>query len=469
MKSSICKKIAVLLMSFAFCFSAYAEQMTLNSIEMQELIKEFRQEIQRYPTIMRAPLVNDYIQHVGTKLSRHAADRAIHYTFYVNQAVDINAFAGPGGIIVINSGLILTTNKEDELAGVLAHEIAHAEQKHWLSDINRQNNMRVPMIASMLAAIALGVISPALGSGAMMGGMSGFAQNEINYTRSHEKEADRIGIQLLYTAGYNPQGMVDFLRKMQKQNQYHDMAAIPAILLTHPLDDVRIADAENRVLHLPKKHYVVSPDYAIVKEIVRVLTTKKTSTLLPFYRENLQKKPNNAALQYGEALVLMKMLKFSAAKAKLQVLVKQSPHNYYYVLALSGCEIGLKNFTQAEKLLQALYERYPDNLAIIIDYASGLIHLNKLQKAEQIINNGLDDYANNTLLLEKLAIVQAKNHQTAQAYLTRAIMFLQEGQTQQAGIALQSAKKTAGNDPRLRAQINAQMQILRTLKKLENQ
>ncbi len=436
---------------------------------MQELVRDFRIEIQQSPSIMHAPLVNDYIQHLGKKLASHAQDTNVHYAFFVNDSNEINAFAGPGGTIVMYSTLILATTKEDELAAVLAHEIAHSEQKHWLTDLNRQKSTQTSLIASSLAALALGIINPTLGSGAMLGSLAGHSQNEINHIRSHEREADRIGIQLLYAADYNPEGMVDFLKSLEQYNQYHDMSNVPAILLTHPMDEERISDAQNRVEQLPKKHYISDPDYFIFKEIVRVMTAKKPSALIPYYQAELKKNPNNSALRYGYAITLMKSLKFSNAQPILEELVRQSPNNYYYLLGLSASELGLKQTKQAFQHLESLYDSYPDNLAIILDYSMALIHFNQAKKAEQILKDGLEDYPNNIVLLKSLAQAQSRNHETARAYLTRAKIFLQFGQIREASIALTNAKQAVHNDPLLMAQINSQLAYVRELQKKEKE
>ena len=435
--------------------------MTLNSQEMQELIRDFRIDIQQSASIMHAPLASDYIQHLGTKLSSYAQDTSVHYAFFINNTHEINAFAGPGGTIVINSALILATHKEDELAAVLAHEIAHSEQKHWLTDINRQEKLRVPFIASTLASLALGVVNPALGSGALMGSLSGYAQNEINHIRSHEEEADRIGIQLLYAAGYNPQGMVDFLKVLETLDQYHDLGNVPAILLTHPMDEVRVADAQNRVEQLPKKRYAPHPDYFLFKEIIRVLTSSEPTSLIPYYQKMLLKNPHNAALHYGYALTLMKALKWDKAETELKPLIQQSPNSYYYLLAFSGCELGLKRTQHGLALLASLYNDYSDNLAIILDYSTALIQFNDYKKAETVLHDGLREYPQSLVLMGNLAQAQARSHQTARAYLTRATMFMQLGQAREAGIALQNAKKSVHHDPLLLAQINAQITELK--------
>lgn len=430
---------------------------------MQELIRDFRIDVQQSPSILRAPLANDYIQHLGMTLARQTHDKNIHYAFFINDSEEINAFAGPGGTVVIHSELILSTHKEDELAAVMAHEIAHSEQKHWLSDINRQKTNQASTIASGLTALALGLINPALSQGALIGGLAGVSQSEINHIRSHEREADRIGIQLLYDANYNPQGMVDFLKELQNANQSHNMNAIPAILLTHPLDEERISDAQNRVEQLPKKHYTSNPDYFLVKEIIRVKTAKKASSLIPYYQSKLKKSPKKAALRYGYAITLLKVLKFSTAKLILQDLYNRSPNNYYYELALCASELGLKQTKSALSHLKNLYQNHPDNLAIILDYSTALIQFNQTAQATNILSEGLNDYPNNVLLLQHLAEAEFRNHQTARAYLTRAKVFLQSGQLREAHIALMNAKKAANHDTLLLAQINAQLIQLKEL------
>jgi predicted Zn-dependent protease len=130
-------------------------------------------------------------------------------------------------------------------------------------------------------------------------------------------------------------------------------------------------------------------------------------------------------------------------------------------LALSGCELGLKQFGEALKLLKKLYDEYPDNLAIIGDYATALIQFGQNKKAQSILQEALEDYPNNTSLLKSLAEAQARDHQVARAYLTRAKIFLVQGQAREAGIALHAAQKSVHNDPLLAAQIKAKLKQLK--------
>ena len=201
-------------------FSAYTNE------ELDQLEKEFVQEINHSEAVLRDPLVYDYINHVGKQLAENS--QLTPPDFFIVKSNEINAFAGPGGHIGINTQLILETETESELAGVMAHEMAHVRQHHLYRMLEHQKQMRVPMLASLLASLALGIINPALSTGALYGAFSGFAQDNINFVRSNEHEADRIGIGMLKKAGFDPSGMVSFFKKMQHASQYHYTDNIPA-------------------------------------------------------------------------------------------------------------------------------------------------------------------------------------------------------------------------------------------------
>lgn len=172
----------------------------------------------------------------------------------------------------------------------MAHEIAHVRLHHLYQRIQHEKQMRIPMLASMLASIALGVINPTLGSGAMMASLSGFAQDNINFTRANEKEADRIGIDMLIKAGFDPRGMAGFFKKMQESSRYYYTSNIPAILRTHPLDDDRIAEAENRSQRLAPKNHSDALDYRLFKELIRVSVARNSKQLLDYYQVECPKK-----------------------------------------------------------------------------------------------------------------------------------------------------------------------------------
>ncbi|MBI2785079.1 MAG: M48 family metalloprotease, partial [Legionella longbeachae] len=348
------------------------------------------------------------------------------------------------------------TNNESELAGVMAHEIAHVRLHHLYRAIEHQKQMRIPMLASLLASAALGIINPTVGMGAMMGSLSGFSQNNINFTRSKEKEADRIGIDMLIKAGYNPHSMAAFFKKMQENSRYYYTANIPAILRTHPLDGERIAEAESRTVQFAHKHYSSSLDYALVKELIRTSVIQDPKVLLEFYEHRCSKNTPSDACRYGHALVLINTSNYVKAKEILTPLMTQN-NNIYFQIAMSQAETGLGQHKAALSRLEEIQKNYPDNYAALMGYAQGLQAANQNEKAASILLKGSRKYKKDLPLCRELARSQANSHKKGYAYFTQAQCLLLEGQKRAAVAQLKVARNLAKKDPYLLARISAKI------------
>ncbi len=423
--------------------------------ELEQLEKEFIQLINRSDSVERNPLANQYINHIGEKLA--VAGRIKTPYFFIVKSKEINAFAGPGGYIGINTQLILTTSSESELAAVMAHEIAHVRLHHLYSTIDHQKQMRIPMLASILASAALSAINPTVGMGALMASLSGFNQDNINFTRSKEKEADRIGIDMLIKAGFDPKAMVSFFQKMQENMRYYYTANIPAILRTHPLDEERIAEAENRISHLTHKKYIDTLDYFLFKELIRVSVSSENKQLLDYYAHQCQKRTNHIACEYGYALALLNNNNYQGTISHLLPLIAQYKNNLYFQTTLAQAEIGLNQHQPALSRLAELQNNFPDNYAVLMAYAQGLLAANQTEKATSILLKGSRQYKNDLPLCRELARSQAKAHRKSYAYFTQAQCLLLEGQARAAVAQLKVAKNLAKNDPYLTARITAKI------------
>lgn len=423
--------------------------------ELEELEKEFIQLINQSDSIERNPLASQFVNRIGEKLAYYGKIKAPY--FFIVKSKEINAFAGPGGYIGINTQLILTTSNESELAAVMAHEIAHVRLHHLYSMLEHQKQMRVPMLASLLASAALGVLNPTVGMGAMMASLSGISQDNINFTRSKEKEADRIGIDMLIKAGFNPKGMAAFFKKMQENSRYYYTANIPAILRTHPMDDARIAEAENRTAQLAQKQYIDSLDYALFKEIIRVSVTQENNKLFDFYEHLCPKQNNKIACQYGYVLALLNNNNFQKASDRLKPLLSQNVENLYFQIAMSQAETGMMQHQSALSRLENINKNYPDNYAVLMAYAQGLLAANQAEKATSILLKGSRQYKQDLPLCRALARAQAKAHQISYAYFTQSQCLLIEGQKRAAIAQLKVALGLAKHDDYLKARISAKI------------
>jgi predicted Zn-dependent protease len=449
--------ILSLLLLFAKHSWAYSPYSTK---ELEQLEKEFVEQINQANNVIRDPLANQYINHLGEILARHG--HLPQPYFFIVKSSEINAFAGPGGYIGMNSQLILATENESELAAVMAHEMAHVRLHHLYRLIEHQKQMRVPMLASVLASIALGMVNPTLGSGALMASLTGFSQDNINFIRSNEKEADRIGINMLIKSGFDPRGMASFFKKMQQNSRYYYTANIPAILRTHPLDDERIAEAENRSSNLNQK-YVDTLEYRLFKELIRVAVTSDSKQLLEYYQRQCLKNNTPLACDYGYVLTLLQNNQYQPAKSKLLPILNQHPDNLYFVIAMSQAEIGCKEYASAVKRLKELETNYPENYASIISYAQSLIEANQPEEATLILLKGTRRFPKDLSMCEQLARAQAANHRKDYAYFTKAQCQLLQGRRRDAARQLNMAKSLAKNDHLLLARIDAKMDEIKYL------
>lgn len=433
----------------AYAFSPYSNE------ELDELQKEFVQQINQSDSVMRNPLATQYINQIGLRLSQAGHIEQPYY--FIVKSNEINAFAGPGGYIGVNSALINATSNESELAGVMAHELAHVRLEHLYRMIEHQKQMRIPMLASLLASAALGMIDPMLGSGAMMASLTGVAQNNINFTRAAEKEADRLGIDMLIKAGYNPKGMVSFFKKMQMNSRYYYTANIPAILRDHPLDEERIAEAQNRSMNVKSKPQPANPDYFLFKQIVYTSVNADPKQQLDYYQQACNKHTPKSACEYGYVLALNNAKQFANAKAHIQPLFNEAHDNLFYLIALSDTELGLHDYGNALALLANAHANHPDNYATLMAYANGLIQAQKADKAVSILLKGSRQYKRDLPLCLQLAQAQADAHRKDYAYFTQAQCQLLQGLPRAAMNQLKIAKKLATADATLEERITAKM------------
>lgn len=351
--------------------------------------REMRAENQ----ILEDPETQEYIQSLGTRLAAQSSMGAANFHYYVIDDPAINAFSVPY-FIFCNYGLILATENESQLAGVLAHETAHDTQHHIARDIQAQTRRTLTAAAAMLAAVLIGAAgggAPAIEGGiAAAQGME--VQAEINFTRGEEEEADRVGMQYLEKAGFDPEGMPDFFETLQQRYGYEE-GLIPRFLLDHPVTSDRIADARARAAHMQRpKDLKDSVDYSLVRERLRVLTAPEGYDILGYYRKRLETRTPALADQYGEAIALLKANRPTDAVEVLEPLVAQYQSLTLLRSALGQAQIaagqihdGLNTFSQAETL-------FPRNVPLTVRYSEALIKIGRPKQAQNLLDDLFDTF-----------------------------------------------------------------------------
>lgn len=386
--------------------------------------------------------IQQYIQEIGRKLVVNSDTPNTPFYFFVVLENNINAFAGPGGYIGINSALILMTEAESELTSVMAHEVAHVTQRHLYRAFEAASKLSLPTAAAILAAILIGTQNPQAGQAALMAIQAGNVQAQIDFTRENEQEADRIGMQTLVAANYDPHSMPAFFERMQQSSRFYGQTT-PEFLRTHPVTLSRISDSRGRANQYDYKQYPDSLTYLQVKAKLRVLTGKDNQDNLSYFQaiQHQGTEEQRAVGRYGEALVYVKMQNFSRAEKILNDLVTRYPHQSFYLSALARCSSEAKHYDHAAKIYQQAIKQFPTNNALKIEYVGNLLKAGQPKAAQQILQSLAINFQEHTLYLELLAQSFADLKQMAESHRYLAEYYYAVGQTETAILQIRLAQK----------------------------
>lgn len=338
--------------------------------------------------ILEDPEVSEYIRSIGAKLSSQANDGSQHFNFFIVKDNAINAFALPGGFIGVNAGLLLDTTNESELAGVIAHEVAHVTQRHIARSLAAQSRSSLVSTAAMLAAILIGAAAGGGGDAAMAGvaaAQSLAIQQQISFTRANETEADRVGLGILARSGFDPQGMPDFFETMSRHAGGSEIN-IPEMLRTHPVTSTRIAETKERAAQLDVKPEPDSVSYALTRERLRVLATPAGEDPRSYYAAIIGNEPDATPAQiYGRALALMMSGQAAKAVPIFERLRNADPTVVQYHTALGQAQLLAGKGESSLTTLQRARELFPRNIAVTVRYAEALMQLGDSRRAHEIL------------------------------------------------------------------------------------
>jgi len=379
----------------------------LTPADEERLGRAFMRSIRSSLPVIHDPLLSAYIQSLGERIVRANENARNGFEFFLIDAQQVNAFAGPGGHIGVYAGLITTTESESELASVLAHEVAHVTQKHLVRTYDAVQSMSLPAAAVAIAAIAIGAATdnPDIAVAAATGVQAGLIQRQINFTRSHEEEADSIGIKTLAEAGFDPTAMPVFFSRMGKATRLYDNGKLPEFLRTHPVTTNRIADAYGRAGSFPYKQRADSLDYHLARERLRVMAFRDPREGIEFYSRTLQegRYRNEEAHRYGYALSLIGNREYAQAREQLERLSRERPEQIEYLAARSELE-KLAGAPQAGlEILDTGLKTHPGNYPLTIYYAQALLDIGQPQKVIPLLEQQLQGQPDSVLVYKLLA------------------------------------------------------------------
>ncbi|MCC7120008.1 MAG: M48 family metallopeptidase [Gammaproteobacteria bacterium] len=346
-------------------------------------------QLRRMAPIVTDEEVEDYIQKLGMSLGKHAGYYG-DFHFFVIESPVINAFAVPGGYIGMHTGLILNSKSESEVASVLAHEISHLTQRHGARMIEAASNMSIPSMAAFLGAILVAAVAPQAGMGALAAVGAAQQQYQINFTRANEKEADRIGIELLHESGFRTLSMADFFGRLERANRYSDPKMIPEYLRTHPVTVNRIAEARERAERLHDD--VVREDsyeYQLVWHKLNVMGAEDPNQARNYYETMLRDGTfqNESAARYGYTLALIEARDLDRARIELGKLLAEQPRLPAFRLLQAKLEQEDGNAGTALELLARLHRDEPDNRAACYSYVALLNRTGEAVEAKRVLRD----------------------------------------------------------------------------------
>jgi predicted Zn-dependent protease len=422
-------------------------------------------QIRQTGQVLEDPEVEDYIQEIGHSLSSHAEEGQHQFYYFVLKDPIINAFAMPGGFIAIQSGLILATSNENELAGVMAHETAHVTQRHIVRGIVEQSHAGLVSTAALLAAILLGATAgrgdPGAMEGAILATQGAAIQHQINYTRTQEFEADRIGIGTMASAGYDPLGMATFFQTLDRNSP--DPSRIKAVefLIDHPLSAERVAEARGRAEQIGRIHHTDSLSYLLMRERLRSLVGNPQATRE--YYANVARNGGGKSIEerYGKAVADIVSRNPAVAITELQALVNEYPKINQFYGALGQAYLANGQLRESQAVLDKALNLFPRNVPITIRLAETLMHAGDNRRAHLILDdlfNVVEPTPSQTRLIAKAANAAGD---VADSYYYMSFFYLMNGDIKTAANQLELGLSIPGLDPIQRARLSARLEEVR--------
>jgi predicted Zn-dependent protease len=439
----------------------------LSPVVERKLGEAIMREIRRDRDYLDDDAIAEYLNNFGGGLVDAApgarGETNADFNFFALRDGSINAFALPGGFIGVHSGLLLAAQTESELASVLSHEIGHVSQRHIARMLGQQRQDALLPIAALILAALAARASPDAAMGVMMGGQGLAVQRQLNFSRDAEREADRVGFQIMSAGGYDTSGMVGFFKRLQSASKVY--GEIPAFLSSHPLTSERIVDIQARIKETPYRQRPDPIEFHIAKARARVLqdlsTTGRRDTRTALQAQLAQQhRQQQAAAQYGLSLLALKEGDLAAARSwydKARATLKPKEGAFSAAPASDGgamfavldLEIKLAPGQAKELAQQALKDadeasrRFPLSRALARQYADAMISAGKFDDATRYLREQVRQYREDAKLYDLLAKAYSNQGKIALQHMALAESYVLAGALPAAVDQLNSARKAS--------------------------
>ena len=438
---------------------------SLSEAQEDRIGREIMRQIRESSDYLDDAVIADYLENLGDRLAGASPSPGRNFEFFPVRDASINAFALPGGFIGVHTGLISAARNESELAGVLAHEISHVTQNHISRMVDSQKTNSLASMLALAVAILAARSNSQASQAALVGAQALSIQNQLNFTRENEREADRIGLQTLDAAGFSPQGMGSFFERLQAQGRLYENNA-PAYLRTHPLTHERIADMQNRLEDMPYRQHPDSPEFILVR--ARVQSTEgEPKDAVTVFEARVRENPSPASW-YGllqASLRVGNKARASQCLARLDGAVAKSP-----LVAVARVELALAEGRAAEavELSRAGLALHAGYRPLAYLHAASLLRVGKAGDALKF----LDDQQRTWPSDGHFQMLKAEAHnalgQVAESHLAQAEAYVLADRIAAAIEQLQMAQRAGKADFYTLSIIDARLRDLRERQRRES-
>ena len=415
------------------------------------------------------PLMRTYLEDLIYRLSETSEVRDRRFEFIILEDKTINAFAAPGGIIGINLGMFLNTEKEGELASVMCHELAHLSQRHYA----RSQNKVSPLANALMVLGSIAVAAASRNPEAILIAPAAMQQMSINFTRSNEKEADRIGFNNLVKAGFNPDDMTMMFQRMQNKYQNEDSEQF-SYLMTHPLPSERLSDMRIRADGLKKNaqnSFRDNIDFYFMQKRAEIWANKDLKKLIRKYKKDQKSEIKNISYSgsYGLSLAYKNLNDFDKSFSLLRKLIKEIPNNLVLESSLMELHLAAGNFYEAISLGKNILEIHENNYSASILLADAYIKNEQSELAEKLLKDLSKERQTDPNIWYKLAEAQGLSGNILELHRSRAEFFILTGRHDAAVFQLKEALSLSQNLFEIRESIIKRLEEIFATKRAINE
>lgn len=380
-------------------------QATVSPQQERQIGEQSMYEIRADRSYLDDAEISGYLNQLGYQLVANSIEPGQEFEFFAINDNTINAFALPGGFIGVNTGLVLIAQSESELASVLSHEIAHVTQHHLARMIAGQKFDSLASMVALAVAILAARSNPEASQAAILGTQAGAIQRQLNFTRTHEQEADRLGLSTLQKAGFDMRAMPAFLERLQKATRLLE-GNTPSYLRTHPVTSERVADIASRVQQTPYRLVADSLSFHLVRAKLQAMQ-KTPPEAVAFFTDAMgaQKHGNQIAQRYGLALALLRSGQAARAEqelAQLRAQVAQNP----MIATLRGQIMQANKSPGITEFYRTATQNFPQHRALAYDYVELLLQARQHEDALPLLNEQVISHPADPRLYE----LQARNY-----------------------------------------------------------